>query len=380
MNKPFQPPSATAPMRSTAVRFTNGMIVTDDDLTAAMTYPVQLMQAVNRGVYGCGVACGFRFAPDPDLCGTRVSCDPCDDSDAREAYPGFAVQVGRGTAIDCYGMPIELCEPVLVDVTPERCGCEGRDGTVCIAVRRRPVEDAPRGDCCADPGGPQPCTRVRDYVELKAFPLDKLPDHICGRVEEDGQKGCGCGGNGGSRQPRDPYVPEQRDPVRNPQDVVCDCLRDCDSCDCCGEGWVLLGCISYCAAGLLVDNFPPGDDGKMPAEPRWSAPIYEGRKWIKPIDCLCGTRWSADKNDRDDRREFEPSNVPASELYTFLEAAGVPEDRAATFVVAGVGAGDLPAYIRENTALFQQAFKLKSEEVLEGYAANIEAELAKRSG
>ncbi|SPH23955.1 hypothetical protein DEA8626_03032 [Defluviimonas aquaemixtae] len=292
MNKP----STIVPMRSTAVNFNYGMIVNDTDLTAAMHYPVQLMQAVNRAVYGCGIVCGFPFDPAPEICGRIVDCDPCkkpastNQTDGKKAYQGFKVQVGRGTAIDCHGLPIEICEPAVVDVSPDKCGCKCDDGDdktawVCIAARRTRADEAPRGDCC-DSGSEVNCARSRDHVEIKAFSPKGLPDHTCYNWPDKdagggGGCGCGCGGGGTAGGQGQPGSSGDYGKPMHP----CDCLVQCDPCDCCGEGWVLLGCVEVCETGVIVGNFrPPLDGGGFGPYPR--AP-YRHRRMIKPIECRC---------------------------------------------------------------------------------------------
>ncbi|EEE36159.1 hypothetical protein RKLH11_3761 [Rhodobacteraceae bacterium KLH11] len=287
-------PSTIVPMRSMAVNFTYGMIVNDTDLTAAMHYPVQLMQAVNRAVYGCGVVCGFMFDPDPDICGQIVDCDPCDpdgNSNGKKAYRGFKVQVGRGTAINCEGLPIEICEPAIVDVSPDPCAkkCEDDKDTswVCIVARRAEADEAPRSDCCSDDQEPS-CARKRDHVELRAFAPDKLPEFTCQYWPDKPGSACGCGDGQNSTV---------GGAARNPEDVhmdMCKCLIQCDPCDCCGEGWVLLGCVEICETGVLVENFR--QPGKYGLGPYPMAP-YKHRQMIKPIECMCRERWNVQNVD-----------------------------------------------------------------------------------
>ena len=154
MTTAFSDPGATHPMSAESVNFKDGMIVTADDLRTAMHYPVALMQALNKAVYGCGVVCGFELKPDPELCGREGRCDTCKD-DSEVTYPNFIVEVGRGTALDCYGLPIELCKPVRVDVSPETCGCDEKGGIVCLFIRRTSASEAPRGNCCAQTDAPR---------------------------------------------------------------------------------------------------------------------------------------------------------------------------------------------------------------------------------
>jgi hypothetical protein len=313
MNKPFSDSGTTHPMSAERVNFKNGMIVTADDLTTAMGYPIALMQAVNRAVFGCGVVCGFKLGPDPELCGKKVHCDPCDDSSPM-IYPNSVVEVGRGTALDCYGLPIELCKPVRVELSPETCGCDGKDGTVCIFIRRVGASEAPRGDCCAPAGGTTECSRQRDHVLIRAFAPGEEPEHACMQPAKDaGREGCGSkSGNskeaaaaaqGGALQ-----HPEGKEEVavvgRRPDEetvrqTVCKCLLECDACECCGDGWVLLGCVELCNGGIIVTSL----EGDKP---------YRRRKWIKTIECLC--------------REEEAEPAPKADYYGKASAEEIARD------------------------------------------------------
>jgi len=273
--------STFVPMRSASVNFSHGMVVNDTDLTAAMHYPVQVMQAVNRAVYGCGVVCGFLFSPDPDICGQKVRCDPSDDGQASGmAYRGHLVQVARGTAIDCNGLPIELCEPALVDVNPTNCGCSKQESWVYIAIRRTSASEAARGDCC-DQSSNAICTRTRDHVELKGFAPDKLPEHICANLS-DKRTTDGGGSDGGFTRPDSAANNAAADDSLKYD--ICECMLNCDPYDCCGKGWVLLGKVEGCASGVKVDNFPEKNaDGKIsnPQKP------YAEKRFIKLIECVC---------------------------------------------------------------------------------------------
>ena len=278
--------STLVPMRSTAVKFSHGMIVNETDLTAAMNYPVQLMQAVNRANYGCGVICGFMFEPDPDLCGAKKPCENCDTTGrSGMAYPGFRLKITRGTAIDCHGMPLELCEPAYVDIEPKQCGCSDTNAVICIAARRVSGGEAPRGDCCDDTGGQSDCTRLRDHLELKAFPSEKLPEHICMReLPMKSGSGDGCGND--AADSTDARRPDSTDSTTDDcREAICRCLIECEACECCGDGWVLLGCVTVCEAGIRVENFPEidanGNETERPIEP------YIRRKWVKSIECIC---------------------------------------------------------------------------------------------
>lgn len=282
MSKHTSSPALTWPMTSAAVNFKNGMIVTAEDLEAAMHYPVALMQSVNRAVYGCGVICGFEIRPDPGLCGKTGTETICINGTDRqmELHRSFRVEVGRGTAMDCSGLPIELCKPLIVDLSPSSCGCDPKaGGCVCIMIRRIAAPEAPRGDCCGTPSGPLECSRLRDHVEIRGFPADQLPDHYCGRRIGIDAKDCGC----------IPPDDDDRDcgsdrhatePDHNRRGNPCHCLKDCDDCSCCGDGWVLLACLQVTSHGIVKwhdDNDDSWHDGNH----------VRGRKYVKTIECLC---------------------------------------------------------------------------------------------
>lgn len=354
MNKPMNLTVTKFPMRSTAVNFTNGMIVTDADLTAAMQYPVQLLQMTNRAVHGCGVACGFDFMPDPAFCGTPQPCDPCDSNDNELAF-GFKLMIGRGSAFDCTGMPIELCEPVLVDVEPEKCGCSSNDTSVCIAVRRVPAKEAPRGDCCTET--PADCARVRDHVEFRAFPSGDLPDDICMR-DAGGDKGhCGCGA-GEER----PYPTGRNEREHNP----CDCLKRCDPCDCCGDGWVLLGCVEMCKSGVMAKNFLR--QGKEPSKVWKAQPeVYEMRRYIKGIACHCP---------KEEKKTAEAEAASAMYFQQAIEVFDRPDARIKATLMAAdvVDIKTLADFVEDRPDIAKAAFGY-SDERFRKLADNIRVQL-----
>lgn len=300
MNKPMSDTGFTFPTSAESVAFKNGMIVTADDLHTAMTYPIQLMQAVNRAVYGCGVVCGFKLGPDPELCERPPElCDPCkDESDSNPmVYANSILEIGCGTAMDCAGLPIELCKPVRVELSPETCGCDGENGSMCVLIRRVSGSEAPRGDCCSPAEGAIECSRSRDHVEIRAFPSDALPDDVCMR-DFDTSDDEECVSFSSKRRTPEKTAGEtngkQNSADEAKTDTLCDCLIDCgDCCGCCGDGWVLLGCVKLCDGKIIVDSLKPVS-GAHPNNP--DSPYYP-RKWIKTIECQCGPKERAEPPD-----------------------------------------------------------------------------------
>jgi hypothetical protein len=226
-------PEKTKPTPIESVTFRDGMIVTAEDLDAAMRYPASLLHIVLRAFLGCGVVCGLTLRPKES--GSWVLC------------------VDRGVAIDCHGHPIELCAPVELDLSPDACACELPPATVCIAVRRVTSDEAPRDPCSCDLDEPRfDCRRVRDHVRVKAFTvaeIEALPV-VCQRTADDAK------------------VP------------ICTALTACSPVTC-GECWVLLGCVTLDKdrgiVGVTLD----------PKKGVGGAPDVNGRRWVKPVEALC---------------------------------------------------------------------------------------------
>ena len=396
MNKPFSRAGRTFPMPAVSVNFSNGMIVTAEDLRAAMAYPVALMQSVNRAVYGCGVVCGLWLEPDPDLCRCEKPCDPC-KKDSPMAYPSFVVQVGRGAAIDCSGMPLELCEPVKVDLGDRSCGCDATEGEVCLYIRRVSAPDAARGDCCGSGGGTMQCTRSQDHVEIRAFPRDEPPEHACMHPFDNGgdKGGCGCGGGDKEKgkqahqEPIEPTAAKQEeecepDKAKDRCGEVCDCLKQCGDCHCCGEGWILLGCLTLCKGGIVKDSFE---------DP------YRHRKWIKTIDCHCRGENVHDttveeQEGKEQAPKTEAGDYDGGDAPAYVELWGQKTEpeferklhelignyrREGTFLAAGANTMERLRYLLEvRQPYLQSAFGLKSPEVLQDYLHRVKEEMKKQ--
>jgi hypothetical protein len=223
-----------------AVKFKDGMIVTAEDLQAAMQYPVAMFQALVRAYFGCGIVCGLELKPERGA-GEK---DDCDDGKGRKDARTFVVCINKGVALDCHGFPLELCGPIKLDLTPDPCSCEPPPKEVCIAIKRITSDEAPRDVCGCHTDEPRfQCSRVRDHVLVQAFLPDDEPHNLCKRS------------------------PRKEEQAKYPMQTVCECLKTCPDCDCCGDAWVLLGCVRLDENGIATD--------------------MDERKYVKPIECLC---------------------------------------------------------------------------------------------
>lgn len=362
MNNPASNLGKTIPMRAESVNFTDGMIVTADDLSTAMAYPLALMKSVNRAVFGCGVVCGFKLSPDPDLCDKTKPCDPCDPN-SEPAYPGFTVEIGQGTALDCSGLPVELCTPVRFDLGSKECGCDVTEGEVCIFIRRVNSREAPRGDCCGSTDGRVQCSRLQDHVEIRAFPKGPEPEHAC-MLPFDTPIGneYGCGSAGGATQ-SDRRWPEPAE--------ICECLTNCRDSDCCGEGWILLGCLELCEAGIVKQSFESACKNRM---------------WIKTIECACrkvedqsgaGTDVVDEEAQNQIYRQIQ-SGEPNPEFENQLIDMFGDERRVNTLLATGAGnLTQLKVLLELRQPQLQKAFDLKTDQVLTEYLKTVDEQIKK---
>jgi hypothetical protein len=244
-------PKATHPTSLQAVNFKDGMIVTADDLATAMRYPLAVFQTLVRAYFGCGIVCGLGVKPVGP-----AAADPSKNPGPGQVKPNYMVSIDRGVALGCDGYPIELCAPVSLDLTPDPC-CPHNPTTVCIAIRRITSDGAPRQDCGCSGNGSSPqyqCTRVKDQVLIQAF-AGEPPTGTCAKPRPAAGRA-------------DPAGPAPT-PAPDPRTQICECLKACSDCDACGESWVLLACVK-------IDNGIRSLD-------------VTGRKYVKPIECLCET-------------------------------------------------------------------------------------------
>ena len=139
-------------------RYSAGLLLEDDDLTAAVTYTRNMMRLMFRSLFGCGVICGLDVTAQLTCNGTRVE-----------------VTVGKGVALECLGDPIEIPKAVKVtydadcDPLPEWLWV-----TVCYIEKNCRPKDV---SCSPDEHGQIVQTRVMDGYEVRVYP--KRPKCAC---------------------------------------------------------------------------------------------------------------------------------------------------------------------------------------------------------
>lgn len=290
------------PASTEAVTFTDGMLVTADDLQAAMHYPLSVVQVLLRSYFGCGIVCGLEVT-DPN-----ADRPPPEDPEC-ETDRGFVIKIAPGVALGCDGYPIELCSEVKLDLSPDPCGCKPTaPETRFIAIRReRAAEPSPRGGCgggcgcgCGGSGSGDPkqqCTRQRDHILIQAF--DAAPKGACMQPP---------------RPLREQEECERGEEPERKAESLCECMHHCSDCDRCADPWVVIAVLQVDGEGIVADTLNSetlvNDEG--------------GRRHVKPIACLCSadTGWSNRHVDLVERyRKWESS------MGLFEQRLGVLEGR-----------------------------------------------------
>jgi hypothetical protein len=255
----------TQPGSTEAVQFSDGMLVTADDLTAAMRYPLNVIQVLLKAYFGCGIVCGLDLKNPAEgqvaetTHGEPGSTPPQEAGRPAKCDLNFILTVEKGVALGCDGYPIEICGPLKLDLTPDPCRHDTEPKTMFVATRRVPAAEAAARSCgCGSTGGEpaQQCTRMRDHALVQAFEEDHpVLAEIC-RIAP-------------AKDDSDAPAPVTGKRTAGAT-AGCDCMKQCGECGCRGEPWVLLGSVMVSEQGLgTIDR--------------------SGRRYVKPIACNCDT-------------------------------------------------------------------------------------------
>jgi hypothetical protein len=147
------------------IRFFNGMLLSDEHLSAEQLYHRSALKRLNRYIWGAGIVCGFDVT-----------------------VQGLCVKVHPGFAIDCEGNAIESCSVItidLIDICRERSGdaCTPPKDAFkkCLMLRYHEigadtVAVATPGDDCGGASKPQ-ASRIREGFCLEL--CDECPTATC---------------------------------------------------------------------------------------------------------------------------------------------------------------------------------------------------------
>lgn len=195
-----------------ATLFTDGMVITADDLSTAMVYPLDMMRALNRAYFGCGIVCGLSV-------------------EAGASTGVFTLK--PGLALDCAGYPVQVPRDTPVDVAADP--CETSDtGNYYLAISRTTIAEKPRDDTeiCESTKAPKVAySRLSEATRICLFATDNLPNKCC-----------------------DPNA------AAGLNTSTCDCLKQCTEDECYpDESWIVVARINIDDEDniTLVDDFTP---------------------------------------------------------------------------------------------------------------------------
>src|SRR5918997_4516126 len=98
----------TQPGSTEAVQFSDGMLVTAEDLSTAMRYPLSVVQVLLKAYFGCGIVCGLDLKnPAEGEAAQTPRVDPATGKKPPQRPPNFILTVEKGVALGCDGYPIE---------------------------------------------------------------------------------------------------------------------------------------------------------------------------------------------------------------------------------------------------------------------------------
>jgi hypothetical protein len=244
-------------------RFTPGLLLLDEDLTAGVDYTRELSRLLFRNLFGCGVICGLTVE------GVEVTGN-C-----------LTVTVQPGLALDCLGDPIHVRQSQTLAYRSE-CG-QQLPASVYVMLRRRKYECMPRALACpAETGGDSSAkTRVIDGYEVAV--LDHRPDNACGCPEPQvtTAKEATPAGTAPQEQANAAGAVQQRYLSEVPPCYANDVAGKCN-CDCCtGCDWVLL-------AKLTPSSQSPAPAGGAAATNTQQGTIawiadYSVSRFIRPV-------------------------------------------------------------------------------------------------
>jgi hypothetical protein len=250
-------------------RFTPGLLLLDEDLTAGVDYTRELSRLLFRNLFGCGVICGLTVTG-------KEATGRC-----------LTVAVDCGLALDCIGDPVQVRQPQSLTIMAT---CDKTlPSAVWVALRRREHDCMPRELACPPEAGGQSSAKTRTIDAYEIAVLDHRPAEACGCPGQPAPPPAppapptGAGGTvtaaGASTAPTRgrarAATTQSTEATSGSTSTETDCYKDhrdgvC-ACDCCaGSEWVLLAKLTPPAAGSAT-----GDTVAWQAD-------YSVRRFIRP--------------------------------------------------------------------------------------------------
>jgi hypothetical protein len=142
----------------TRPRYSAGLLLEDDDLTAAVDYTRNMVRLLFRSLFGCGVICGLGVDAELTCNGSKLD-----------------VSIASGVALDCMGNPIEIPKGFTITYDPK---CDPLPDKLWVVACYVEKCCQPRDiSCAADDDGHLVATRIAEGYEVRLY--DKRPKCVC---------------------------------------------------------------------------------------------------------------------------------------------------------------------------------------------------------
>ena len=181
-------------------RFSPGLLLEDEDLTASVDYTRSLMQLMLRSLFGCGVVCGLEV-------GAWLTCH----------RRKVKITVGGGVALDGLGNPIHLPASQTLVFDP---GCEEMPPDIWVAVCHVEKCCRPKDVSCSEEESRTEPTRSVDGFEIKLYREPPTCACSCGKptaaTGKPARRGCCEEGENGTEKPgreTPGKVPDEKKPM-----------------------------------------------------------------------------------------------------------------------------------------------------------------------
>ena len=209
--------------------YASGLLLEDEDLSAAVAYTRGAMRLMLRSLFGCGVVCGLEVKAEL-ICHGSV----------------LKYTVAKGVALDCSGDLIHVTEERSCELDPD---CKPFDAKIYVTLCYTETTCRPRDISCSPGDDPQIVqTRIQEgwKIELSATPptcaCSCLPAPPPGSLTPGSLADCGCGGgNPAAAEERrraealaNAPVPAAETAATDPPKDNCACYEDHKNgvCDC----------------------------------------------------------------------------------------------------------------------------------------------------
>lgn len=261
--KPLVPPHSGLSLLERP-RFSPGLLLEDEDLTAGVVYTREINRLLFRSLFGCGVICGLDVK-------AALTCE------GRK----LEVTVERGLALDCLGNPIHVPKAQRLTYDPD---CVRLPPWVWVTVCYVEKCCRPRDVSCTDDESQPVHTRSHDGFEIRLYGEQPGCACSCERpAEKEPHSKDECCPEGESSDSASAKSKKAEESQRREKDDPCWCYADHNegvcACDC-GCTCVVIGKIRT----TTVEQEGGEKEGRgKPAAERPLEVVRDIVRWIRPV-------------------------------------------------------------------------------------------------